>query len=75
MTESDLYHAFHAAQEAYLAAPSPERAAATVEAFEAFAAEFIEDPIAAAEEAEDLRRRLAALHPAPQAERIVPRWA
>ena len=72
---TDLYHAFHATQAAYLEAPSSERAAATVEAFSAWAAEYIEDPVAAAEETEELRRRLAALHPAPQAERMVPRWA
>ena len=53
--------------------PTPERAAVVIEAFAAWCAEFIADPVAADIEVEELRRKLQAER--PRAERLVPRWA
>ena len=68
MTESQIYKIFHDAHEAYLHEPTPERAAVVIEAFQAFAAEFIADPVAAHEEVEELRRKLQVER--PRAERL-----
>jgi hypothetical protein len=72
MSEAALYEIFHRAHEAYVTEPTAERAAVCIETFQAFAAEFIPDPIAAHEETEELRRKLQAER--PRAERLVPRW-
>lgn len=61
MTEASAWEAYSAAHAAYLAAPTPERAAAVVDSFAVFAAEFIPDAVAASEETEQLRRRLQAV--------------
>ncbi len=73
MSEAALYQIFHRAHDAYIHEPTPERAAVVIETFQAFAAEFIADPIAAHEEVEELRRKLQAER--PRAERLVPRYA
>jgi HAMP domain-containing protein len=72
MTEAALYAACHAAHAAYLAEPTAARGDAWLAAFEEFAAVYIEDPVAAFEETEELRRKLQAAR--PRAERLVPRW-
>lgn len=75
MSEQTLYVAYHTAHAAYLADPTADKATAWLSAFEDFAAVYIEDDVARHEEIEELRRTLTSLHPEPQAERIVPRWA
>lgn len=62
MTEAIAWEAYSVAHAAYLAAPTPERAAVVVDSFAAFASEFIPDAVAASEETELLRRRLQAAH-------------
>lgn len=60
MTETDLWNRYTAARVAYIESPTEASERALMEAFSAFAIEFIEDPVARNEEIERLRHNLIA---------------
>lgn len=78
MTESELWQVYASAAARWTDRRSLENEAAMVAAYEAWVHAFLDDPVAAHESVEELRRNLmATTRPrAPGAgERMVPRWA